>query len=924
MSLAGAGWKAVSGLFRKKEDGSDSPVVTFLTSVKGKIEEAWNAVVGFFENGTGAKIGQFLSDAWGYIVSLAGAGWKAVSGLFRKKEDGSDSPVVKFLNGVKEGLVTVWGEIEDFFEQYGPKIGQFLVDAFGYIKGFFKGEENTGDIVPEIAENDAAEAEQRVSLFERIATSLGDLASKVAGWNGWQDIGEFLLNVAKGITGFVTSIATSENMEQLGEILTKTFNLILDIMQKGVEFVDKLVKGDAGSWMIVLAVWIGKLSTNAIIPDLDPLNSFGMQLLELGAALALVSLAINMIGNMDPVKLLQGVGWVALLCVGLGLLIPTIKSLLDSATSLTEAKSQNEITKGWQKIANNFVKWVGIAGTIAVTMSLLPGILKAMGEAGLKGDDLFDIFEGVTIFVGALSLITGILSKLKIDAGSIIQSSAALAVAMPILSFGIMAAVSALGSFVGISGDTVKMVKNFAWFIKTIREAFTGKDISAKEMEGTADDLKTLSEKAKDIDEEGLKKLESVMGIFQRIGNMKIHDATIFGQIFNGTLKFSELPGAMDSIGAAMVKFGLYGQQLNEIPDAKNAIARANDLVDLLGRLAELASYAEFLHSFKQFKSGSEFLEFIDKISDPKKYNAEGLTKTVETFSGIAENINTAILEAVPNINTEPLINAVYDSLVSDEAKYKLVSAFEQLGQNVSEEGITLSGESVNVDFSSLLSLFSGSGGLLGGLFGGENGIGGMLSGLLGENGQLTSAVNKFLGTDEEPGFLSSVETKLTEFSSNPEYNMGNILGLTTADGEADMQAYITALEGKLAEFKNGGGLDSEISMVLDESSMPAWFNGTAALEITGTVNLDPVSLGAITVGISTLRDTTINNTNRIVDTLYNLNSRIDGLNDSIRSMRLVLDTGAIAGAVDSALGKRLAVLNRTGPTSGTNVQGGR
>jgi hypothetical protein len=153
---------------------------------------------------------------------------------------------------------------------------------------------------------------------------------------------------------------------------------------------------------------------------------------------------------------------------------------------------------------------------------------------------------------------------------------------------------------------------------------------------------------------------------------------------------------------------------------------------------------------------------------------------------------------------------------------------------------------------------------------------------------------------------------------------MGNILGLTTADGEADMQAYITALEGKLAEFKNGGGLDSEISMVLDESSMPAWFNGTAALEITGIVNLDPVSLGAITVGISTLRDTTINNTNRIVDTLYNLNSRIDGLNDSIRSMRLVLDTGAIAGAVDSALGKRLAVMNRTGATSGTNVQGGR
>ena len=916
----------VVGWFTSSSDGEPSKAGQFLSDVVSNIAVIWTRITTW---PVWAQIGEFLGNTFNWIKDKA----VTVVGWFTSS-DGEPSKAGQFLSDVVSEISRVWNT-DILGNSIWEDIGSFLSDVAGWILGLFSSKKNENvdadEIVPEISESDADEAEQRVSLFERIATSLGDLATKAVGWNGWKDVSDFFASIFNGLSGVIASLNQSNSLDRIWDIISSALNIIITILEDITKFAEKIVVDkDAltiiGSIVAIIGTIIGKIVLSKLMSNVWMFQSFGKQFLEIAGGIALIAVAIGILGNLDDDVLLKGGAAV----LALGVVVGVITSLI---TKLKDAGPEPIQTKAWERLGSNLIKWIGIAGTIAVTLALLPNLISAIGETNLNGKDVFEILGGLTVLIAGISAITGIIAAFKIDAGTMISAALGFAVSVPIVISGIAAGLLAFGGLLTLvddmgEGDTLaKMGEGLGKLINAFKIAFSGKEASPDELGETADGLKELSEKAKDIDEEGLKKLESVMGIFQRIGNMKIRDATVLGQLFKGTLTFSELPDAVDSIGGAMVKLGLYGLQLNEIPDAENAIARANDIVDLLGRLAELASYADFLNSFRQFKSGSEFLEFIDKISDPKKYNAEGLTKTVETFSGIAENINTAILEAVPNIDTEPLINAVYDSLVSDEAKYKLVSAFEQLGKSMPEEGVTLSGENVNFDFSSLLSLFSGKGGLggiLGGLLGGEGGIGGMLSGLLGENGQVTSMINKIIGTEEEPGFFGNVKTWLEEFSSNPEYKMGNILGLTTADGEADMQAYITALETKLAEFQNGGGLDSKISMVLDESSMPAWFNGTAALEITGTVNLDPVSLGAITVGISTLRDTTINNTNRIVDTLYNLNSRIDGLNDSIRSMRLVLDTGAIAGAVDSALGKRFAVTSRTGATSGTNAQGGR
>lgn len=111
------------------------------------------------------------------------------------------------------------------------------------------------------------------------------------------------------------------------------------------------------------------------------------------------------------------------------------------------------------------------------------------------------------------------------------------------------------------------------------------------------------------------------------------------------------------------------------------------------------------------------------------------------------------------------------------------------------------------------------------------------------------------------------------------------------------------------------GGNKSQYSVtpVLDDSgldgnSLLALQNGS--IKLTGSVQIDAVNLGSVISAINS-------NGSRIVSAVNNMGSRIDNLSAAISRIQIVLDTGAVAGAVDAKLGQSTTLQSRTGTTSG-------
>ena len=91
-------------------------------------------------------------------------------------------------------------------------------------------------------------------------------------------------------------------------------------------------------------------------------------------------------------------------------------------------------------------------------------------------------------------------------------------------------------------------------------------------------------------------------------------------------------------------------------------------------------------------------------------------------------------------------------------------------------------------------------------------------------------------------------------------------------------------------------------------------------MPIEGTVSIAQTDLSSITIKLDDLNNRIEQNGRNIAfytqltaTRVSDLGDRIDGVANAVANMKMVLDTGVIAGAVDQRLGTTLAIKQRTG-----------
>ena len=91
-----------------------------------------------------------------------------------------------------------------------------------------------------------------------------------------------------------------------------------------------------------------------------------------------------------------------------------------------------------------------------------------------------------------------------------------------------------------------------------------------------------------------------------------------------------------------------------------------------------------------------------------------------------------------------------------------------------------------------------------------------------------------------------------------------------------------------------------------------AEFTGDNTLTINGMVSIMSGDISTITSHIT-------NQTTRIVTAIGNLSNRVSSIESAISGISIVLDTGAVAGAVDKKLGSKIKTNNRVTLTPPSN-----
>ena len=131
-----------------------------------------------------------------------------------------------------------------------------------------------------------------------------------------------------------------------------------------------------------------------------------------------------------------------------------------------------------------------------------------------------------------------------------------------------------------------------------------------------------------------------------------------------------------------------------------------------------------------------------------------------------------------------------------------------------------------------------------------------------------------------------------------------------------EMSTMVTSMQTALEQ--SGESLSVPAEMAWSDGNVPTWWSGGADMPVTGTVTIDASSLTTITSGLVNIQVAIANQGNAVVSAVSALGTQIDALGTgisnigtSISNLRLVLDTGAIAGAVDAHLGEKAALLFR-------------
>ena len=918
------GWKAIGSFFvnawgwitsqfkEKKYDDKgfelnepeDSPVVKWLKGIWDAVKGVWETIVEW--DGWNA-IGQFFSNTIGWITSQFKE--KKYDDRGFELSEPEEAPIVKWLNGILEQVQSAWNGITGW--EGWQSIGQFMTDIFGWVSGLFSAKEGDQSEGSEVKVEELIPDEAKVGIIERIVEVLSGLWDKM--------------------TAFSQSVTTDPTVAKIWQNINDTFAVILELismvtstLKKAV--VDKDLLSIVITGVTVLATLFAKFwllnkttkKATALATVSENTQSFGMQLLEIAGAIALIVTAVATLTALESGKVWEAIGQIAVIAALMSALIIAINKTQSPLDELERAKET-----GWERLGQSLIKWAGIMGTVAIVMNSLPALIQAISESKKEGigSDILATLTGAMEVIGGAMIAFAVMQKIApkgIDPVATVKSVAsvmagvAIALAAMIGAGGLMDTLSKIiKDTTGYGGDYIKtavgwindMGELFGALGEAIGRLFGGlvggvvggyntaeQNEKQRSMESQ---LEWLGKIANKLDPTSLTKVGSIATMISKISNAEL-DATQL-QILT-----TELP----ELGSALQQF----------------MVNVNALES--GRALDEGWFQRSLESIQIVQAFADAMVALNDAfmiySSGMNLSGDDMSDMLETYSKAAGQLAKAIQEGLGEngsltFDASPIIDSIVIALGLGE------TAIATAVHNMVQEGMNLSGqngyeppqEETTVD-TSTAEFINGLSGLMNGSTLDYSGIVDQITGEGGMVAQITA------GLDTLPNMNDLLSDKGYTFTDEE----GNTIDIVSelAGQMTELQTAVDALpafEIKITPVFDMTGLNTEslqsqinaqtAGLTMNIPGMSVQVDNTAMVNQQRTTNSQLATLNSRISSLSAITASSISG----------LSGHMDGIAESVAGLKLYLDSetlvGAIAGKLNYAIGAQTITYLRTG-----------
>ena len=964
-------WDTITNLFKtpegaEGEENTEAPIVTFFKKAWASIEEFFS---GLSESPVVKAIDGFFTDIWDKIIGLftPETGWVYNGSM--KEEHTYDAPIVQFFKNT-------WESIRDFFEEVQGwpiwnAIGEFFSGIWNTIVGLFTGQGDEAKAAQEeITASDSGEgaaeaAVQKVGIFERIFNTLSGFVQTIGEKLQGVDL-EPVAKLLESLGTFLTGVmdAVSAILSALGRFLSNGWSGLT-----GEERTFVIVGGAIAAIISVLNAIMSKLAGDGA--------SLAEQLKDFAVAMLAISLALGVLSMIDATKLGPSVTALVFIMAALSAVLIAIskktsaKQDPETSTERVLTNLINSLTKvGMLAVAMallpNIITAFGeakkmapelealdivevVGGLVAAIVAISVGftlINKITGNGGLSiaatAKTAVALVVGITILTAALGLLGAAADGLigaKITVDAIKKGGEILAAVGEALG-------GMLGSLIG-------------GLIDPIRKAL-GIQTDQEKMEEATNLLTSLGDKLEFFTADKSSGIIRILSLINMLSETtkNVPDANAISDFASkleplgtGIIKFGAIVagiyanGEAGRINVADVEEGIMKtidiMKAFDIPDLSVMVTSGKTKADYF--ISAIRTLTEEMTDADWESLGKLMNRFVTAFNEAVSVDGQPMA---DMQSALMTNLSAAIKLGLSETSDEglgafdamPIIDAIVKALgYGESAIATAVHAMVQAGIDAGAQGEN--GFKYTSDSDWALSMLTGtsenSSDMVNKVM--ENsGIDDMMSAIYGEGG---TAENPAPGSVF--GYLNQIKDDMNGFElPNIMDSLSGSFSMTdpTTGEETDITKLITDNISQLQTQLEEAGTSFEITLIptFDWSNLssealmkeigdrpidlPLDFNIPDAIRldlagITEGLDLGGINarLDAAITGITVMKSA-------VVGAISAMDNHLDRVSTAIKNIKIYIDKDSLVGSitpdVDSALGGRSTVSDRTGVTS--------
>ena len=621
--------------------------------------------------------------------------WKSVIGIFTNIGASETTETKSEDNDFISKAKTAFNEKWESFKAWAEGI-------YESIKGWFEGETWTGiakffteigttfsSIFGSKKDKSEAQLDNEAGFFERIMESISGLAEKAASLDIWDSLTELFGSIADMFSSVKESIRISKIGASAKNLLKLLFESLEDLFVTLHDFLDffierkvateidengnatVVIKEKVELWKMLVAgvaILLGSMVTAvtslAVSTAASTLKQFGNIFKSLALFLGSLAVVTALLAIIPP----DVRNFVTGTLIIVGAITTVVTAMIMIGKALKGVKTETPTLKGiagsWlrdfaENLLNDIVKWIGI---IMLFKEGLPPVINAMKGLDINAGQILALFGGVTVLVAAISGLSLLFAKVKVDPLTSMSSGASVATGFLATFLPLILAVGVLGAAAKnelTSGIMDAILDGAEWIGKMVNrfnEAVTGKTLNNEELvtslTNLAEPIIGLGAVGSTANVDGILKLEQAMIIIKRIMDIKMNDASWLSQFFAKELTITQALGKMKELATMMREFN---GELTGV-DFSNSLT-ALKAFESLGNIVTSMAYIR-----KNYNNLDNLIQDIMNVFTDQD-NAgfwDGLEGFMTSFGGA---INMGLIESAEQIDANPIIDAIVKSL---------------------------------------------------------------------------------------------------------------------------------------------------------------------------------------------------------------------------------------------------------------------